>query len=81
MGKQIIQWAADDGAIFATEDLMLTHEAGIEAQRVDRWIEAVGDWSRGEPARARRLVADFLAFERTGTVPPKVPQAELAPQD
>ena len=81
MGKQIIQWAADDGAVFATEDLMLAHEAGIEAQRVDRWIDAVGDWSRGESARARRLVADFLAFERTGTVPPKTPQAELAPQD
>jgi hypothetical protein len=81
MGKQIIQWAADDGAVFASEDLMLAHEAGIEAQRVDRWIDAVGNWSRGESARARRLVADFLAFERTGTVPPKVPQADLAPQD
>jgi len=81
MGKQIIQWEADDGDLFPTEDLMLAHEAGIEAQRVDRWIDAVGDWSRGESARARRLVADFLAFERTGTVPPKVPQADLVPKD
>ena len=81
MGRQIIQYQADDGAVFATEDLMLAHEASIEAQRVDRWIDAVGDWSRGESARARRLVADFLAFERTGTVPPKVPQAELVPAD
>ena len=55
MGRQIIQWAADDGAVFATEDLMLAHEAGIEAQRVDRWIDAVGDWSRGESARARGM--------------------------
>ena len=69
MGRQIIQWEAADGDVFPTEDLMLAHEAGIEAQRVDRWIDAVGDWSRGESARARRLVADFLAFERTGVVP------------
>jgi hypothetical protein len=81
MGRQIIQWEAADGDVFPTEDLMLAHEAGIEAQRVDRWIDAVGDWSRGESARARRLVADFLAYERTGTVPPKTPQVELAPGD
>ena len=81
MGRQIIQWAADDGAIFPTEQEMLDHEASLEAGRVDRWIDAVGDWSRGESARARRLVADFLAYERTGTVPPKTPQVELAPGD
>ena len=81
MGKQIVKWAADDGVIFDTQDLMLAHEVEIDAQRVDRWIDAVGDWPRGESARARRLVADFLAFERTGVVPPKTPQAELAPPD
>jgi hypothetical protein len=81
MGRQIIQWAADDGAIYNTEQEMLDHEASLESGRVDRWIEAVGDWSRGESARARRLVGDFLAFERTGVVPPKTPQAELVPAD
>lgn len=69
MGRTITQYQADDGTVFATEAEMLNHEAGLEAQRIDAWIEAVGDWSRGEAARARRLVADFLAFERSGAVP------------
>lgn len=69
MGRTITQYQADDGAVFSTEVEMLEHESGLDAGRIDAWIEAVGDWSRGESARARRLVADFLAFERSGVVP------------
>jgi hypothetical protein len=61
---------ADDGAVFDTEAGMLAHEASLDAGRIDRWVDAVGNWSRGEAARARRLVADFLAFERSGVVAP-----------
>ena len=68
MGRTITQYQADDGAIFATEAEMLAHEASMEAGRIDAWIEAVPDWSRGEAARARRLVGDFLAYARTGRV-------------
>jgi hypothetical protein len=70
MGERIVMYRADDGAVFDTEAGMLAHEASLDAGRIDRWVDAVGNWSRGEAARARRLVADFLAFERTGVVPP-----------
>jgi hypothetical protein len=69
MGRTITQYQADDGAVFSTEAEMLDHEASLEGARIDRWIDAVPNWSRGESARARRLVADFLAYERTGVVP------------
>ena len=65
-----MRWQADDGAEFGTEGEMQTYEAGLDAGRIDRWIDAVPTWTRGEAARARRLVADFLAWERTGRVPP-----------
>lgn len=49
MGRKIIAYEANDGAIFDTEGLMLAHEASLEVQRVDRWIDAVGDWSAASP--------------------------------
>ncbi len=70
MGKPITRYQADDGVIFELEADMQAYEGSLDAQRIDRWIDAVGDWSRGESARARRLVADFLAFERYGVVGP-----------
>ena len=65
-----MRWQADDETEFRTEGEMQTYEAGLDAGRIDRWIDAVPTWARGEAARARRLVADFLAFERSGVVAP-----------
>ena len=87
MGHSVLRWVADDGSEHHTEGEMLAHEAGLDAGRIDRWVDAVATWPRGEAARARRLVADFLAFERSGVVAPAglfQPPADAsgdAPQD
>jgi hypothetical protein len=64
MGQMITKFQADDGQVFDTQAEMDAHEGEAYGRRVESWISAVGDWPRGEAARARRLVVGFLCFER-----------------
>jgi hypothetical protein len=86
MGKPITQYQSDDGEIFPTREAMDRHEAAQDLVRIDAWIASVADWPRGEMARARRLVADFVAFERGAAPAPADPQpqpkaSDLEPQE
>jgi hypothetical protein len=70
MGRPITMHQANDGSIFATETEMLAHdEVLVGLARIEAFIAARTDWSRGEPARARRILTDFLAFERQPQTP------------
>lgn len=60
----ITQYQADDGAIFATEAEMMSHEQALDAARIEAWIGSVESFPRGEAARAARLVRAFLDYER-----------------
>ena len=65
MGQPITMYRADDGSIHATEAEMDARDELLRGHaRIEAFIEAEASWPRGEAARARRLIAAFLAFER-----------------
>ena len=65
MGQPITMYRADDGSIHATEAEMDARDVLLRGHaRIEAFIEAEASWPRGEAARARRLIAAFLAFER-----------------
>jgi len=65
MGKPITMYQAEDGSIHATEAEMDARDELLRGHaRIEAFIEATDAWPRGEAARARRLIAAFLEFER-----------------
>ena len=65
MGQPITMYRADDGSIHATEAEMDARDELLRGHaRIEAFIEAEASWPRGEAARARRMIAAFMAFER-----------------
>ena len=67
MGQPVTKYQANDGTLHDTEAAMQFRDLVLaEEQEIEAYIEATDTWSRGEPARARRLIGEFLSWRRGG---------------
>jgi hypothetical protein len=64
---QSVFWLAETGKVCATEPEAVAEENAEEySARVQLFIDS-RDWNRGQSARAKALITEFLAFEDTFT--------------